>query len=217
MPIVNHKDGNKLNNSIENLEWCNYSYNNYHAYRTELKKRTNGVNVRQKFKDNLPNEQWKQYKDTCFEVSNLGRIKNNKTNNLLKGKINLKGYVEFCLSINGNKKSFLGHRIIYEVFKGNIPDNYVINHIDGNKTNNKLENLEAILPSENINYSFYKIGHSNVKVVGKFSKDGILLEKYPSCAEAARKNKGCSSSNISRVCNGFLKSHHGFIWKYLNE
>lgn len=38
--IINHKDGNKLNNNIQNLEWCTYSYNNKEAYRLNLKKPT---------------------------------------------------------------------------------------------------------------------------------------------------------------------------------
>lgn len=39
LPIINHKDGNKLNNSIDNLEWCDYSYNNKEAYRQGLRER----------------------------------------------------------------------------------------------------------------------------------------------------------------------------------
>lgn len=41
---VNHKDGNKLNNSYENLEWCNHSYNTYHAYQTGLEQKVVGEN-----------------------------------------------------------------------------------------------------------------------------------------------------------------------------
>lgn len=215
LPVVNHKDGNKLNNNINNLEWVSYSENNLHAYQNNLREKTNSINQRQKYIEDLPGEKWKQYLDTTFEISNLGRIKNNKTNNILKGKITGKGYVEWNLSISGKKKSYLAHRLVYQTFKGDIKDGYVINHKDGNKTNNNLDNLEEVLPSENILHSFYSIGHKNVKRVGKFSKEGILLDSYESCAEAARQNPGCYPNNISNACNGKLKSHHGFIWKYL--
>ena len=39
LPCVNHKDGNKLNNSVENLEWCNYSENTLHSFKTGLQKK----------------------------------------------------------------------------------------------------------------------------------------------------------------------------------
>lgn len=80
-----------------------------------------------------------------------------------------------------------------------------------------MNNLEQILPSENSLHSYYELGHKNVKKVGKFSKEGILLQTYRSCAEAARENEGCYANIISNACNGKLKSHHGFIWKYLDE
>lgn len=45
LPCVNHKDGNKQNNCVENLEWCTYSYNNKEAYRLGLKKSTKGKRI----------------------------------------------------------------------------------------------------------------------------------------------------------------------------
>ena len=218
LPVVNHKDGNKLNNNVENLEWITFKGNNIHAYNYGLKEKTNGTNERIKYKEDLFNEQWKQYKNTTFMISTCGRIRNMKTNNILKGKIANNGYREWCLSINGKKKSYLAHRLVYETFIGELLENYVINHKDGNKLNNNVENLEQIKQSDNIIHSYYTINaHPNVKLVGKYTLDNILLEVYPSCAEAARQNIGCYANLICNVCNGKKKSHNGYIWKYINK
>ena len=217
-PLVNHKDGNKLNNCVDNLEWCTASENNQHAYDTELKEKTNALQERQQYKENLPNEQWKPYKNTTFMISNLGRIRNMKTNNLLKGKITKDGYREWCLSINGKKKSYLAHRLIYETFIGELQEEYVINHKDGNKLNNCVDNLEQITYQENTNHAYYQIkSNPNIKQVGKYSLDNELLEVYPSCAEAARQNIGCKANLICNVCNGKTNTHHGYKWKYINK
>jgi hypothetical protein len=136
LPIVNHKDGNKLNNNIDNLEWVTVSENNYHAYNIGLKERSNGVNARVKYTGDLEGEIWLPYKDTVYMISNKGRAKSNKTNNLLKGKITKDGYVEWCFSIEGKKISRLAHRIVYSLFNGVLEEDLVINHKDGNKTNN---------------------------------------------------------------------------------
>lgn len=217
LPVVNHIDGNKTNNKIENLEWTTYRKNILHAYNTGLKEKTNGMDSRITYSGDLEGEKWKQYKNTNYYVSNKGRIRNIKTNNILKGKITSRGYIEWCLSSEGKKKSVLAHRIVFETFVEELKEGYVINHIDGNRTNNDISNLEQVLPSENSIHSFYQLGHKNVRTVGKYDKEGHLLDTYPSCAEAARQNPGCYSNNISNVCNGKMRTHKGFIWKYLSD
>lgn len=215
LPVVNHIDGNKQNNHYSNLEWVTYSENNRHAYNIGLKQKTNGIFSRKNYTGDLSNEIWKQYINTPYKISNKGRIWNTKTNRILKGKITANGYIEWCLSVNGVKKSFLAHRLIYKVFyEKEIPQNMVINHIDGNKTNNNLKNLECITSSENEFHSLYITNVKHLRKVEQYSMDNKLLNEYSSCAEAARKNIGCYSNLISKTCNGLQKSHYGFIWKY---
>lgn len=214
--IVNHKDGNKLNNNIDNLEWCSYSDNINHAYDTGLKNRTNGKNKRAQYTSDIEKEVWKPYKDSIYMISNKGRIRNLKTNNILKGKKTSTGYIEWHLRINGQSLSKLAHRLVYETFYNTISDGLVINHIDGNKSNNQLENLEAVSASDNIRHAYYQLNSFNLKKVGKYDLEGVLLQVYSSCAEAARQNEGCFSNYISVACNK-NKIYKNYLWKYIEE
>ena len=59
--------------------------------------------IENRAKNNLSQEEWKTFRDTIYMVSNLGRVKNAKTNKLLKGKISNSGYREYCLTFNNRK------------------------------------------------------------------------------------------------------------------
>ena len=216
-PAVNHIDGNKLNNIINNLEWVTISENNFHAYNTGLKRRTNGRENRQKITEELLlNEEWKQYQNSNYYISRSGKAMNKKTGNLIKGKITKDGYVEWCFNINKKKLSLLAHRIVYEVFIGPLKEGLVINHKNGNKQDNSTQNLEQVSASNNIFHSYYEVGHKNVRKVGQYDLDGNLIKIYLSCADAARQNPGFYPNLISNVCNGKSKTHKGFIWKYID-
>lgn len=214
--VVNHIDGNKLNNSVNNLEWITQSENQKHAYKLGLKPKTNGVSSR--IQDaSSDNSKWKRYKDTVYGVSKEGMVKNFNTNNILKGKITKDGYIEYCLTINSKKQSILGHRLVYFTYFGDLNPEMVINHKDGNKQNNNIDNLEQISRSENVNHAYYEIKTCHLKQVAKMDLQGNVLDIYPSCAEAARQNPGCYPNLISNVCNGKTFTHHGFKWKYVEQ
>ena len=90
------------------------------------------------------NEMWKDIEDYegLYQVSNLGNVKNIKTNKILKPEETPKGYLRIRLSKNHICKNYKIHRLVGKAFIPN-PDNLPqINHKDENKHNNTINNLE---------------------------------------------------------------------------
>lgn len=85
-----------------------------------------------------------------YEVSNLGRFRNATTKKILKQFENIHGYMVLQARPEMYKVVNVRiHRVVAEVFLGPCPDGYVVNHKDGNKKNNHVDNLEYVTPSEN--------------------------------------------------------------------
>ena len=89
-----------------------------------------------------------------YEVSNLGQVRNITTNKLKACRVDHFGYKCTDLYNNGKSKTIKVHKLVAESFIGNRPLNCEINHIDGNKQNNKVNNLEYVTRSENILHAF---------------------------------------------------------------
>lgn len=207
--IINHKDGNKTNNNVENLEIYTYSENVKHAHETGLI----GNRNEKEEELNLENEIWLDIKDyDKYKISNFGRLKsfNNGKEKILKNSI-VNSYCQVTLSKNGKTKSCCVHKLVYSTFNNDYDlDGYVIDHIDNNPLNNNIDNLQKITNKENIEKELKK-GQTYSTVLAY--KDGEFIGEYYSCAEAGRQLK-CDPSSISKACRGKYKTVHDYIFKY---
>ena len=190
---------------------------------------------------NLKNEVWKQhYEFKNYEFSNYGRIKslNRKIKSKLKNvdgfinhkefikkvSINSKGYSTTTLCDNNKRKSIKVHREIALLFIDN-PQNYnEINHINGNKLNNIIDNLEWCSHKHNMEEAsklkLFKnikkgINHPMHKKIAKIDiKSNKIIEIFYSLSEASKSVNGDSSS-IAKCCKNQNKVGYGYKWKYL--
>jgi hypothetical protein len=95
-------------------------------------------------------EEWRAFFDGTYEVSNLGQVRRaaagrrTHTGRLLKPTLLRIGYYKVSPVLNGKNRQLYIHRLVAEAFLGSCPDGAEVNHIDGDKTNNRLDNLEYV-------------------------------------------------------------------------
>ncbi|MBQ9657346.1 MAG: HNH endonuclease [Clostridia bacterium] len=124
-------------------------------------------------------EIWKDIIETSnYAVSSLGRIKNTKTNRLLNPSELGNGYKQVSLKMNDTgkfKKEYI-HRLVAKYFIENPDNKKEVNHKDGNKNNNNMDNLEWVTPSENQKhkYDVLKSKTSN-RLIGQYTKDDKFI------------------------------------------
>ncbi len=160
-------------------------------------------------------EEWKDvagYED-YFKISNLGNVFSKRTNKILKSCIHRNGYVIMSTMIGGRQGKaicFKVHRLVAEAFLLNPENKLYVNHKDGNKQNNCVDNLEWVTAKENSLHS-YETGLSKARrgednSAAKLSnKDAeIILKRYvPYCkingGRALAREFGVSKTIISKI------------------
>jgi len=270
-PHINHKDKNRSNNNVSNLEWCTASENNIHKCLT-LKQQTNqnlkvwrvdkstdnkielynsiqdaaqwcflnghspcahnargniGFTIKGKHKTScgfkwilneqpiLENEIWKNItiKEKIFinyQVSSFGRFRNSKGVIMENYKPHHSGYIY----VRVDKLKYALHRLVASTFIENPDNKPVVNHIDGNKINNSLENLEWVTVQEN-NQHNHNVGLIKcfTRKIGKYNLNREIIKEYNSIVEAMQE------TNITSIKEVLYKKQNtagGFIWKYLD-
>ena len=193
-------------------------------------------------------EQWRTaiYKGEIYEglykVSNLGKIlslnyRNTGKAELLNPGEDKGGYLQVCLSKNGETKTCKVHRLVAQTFLPNPENKPCINHkIQGKKgkkinmvffntdgsINKEKSTIEWCTYEENNNYGGHNDRISKALTNGKRSKrvlqlslSGDLIREWESIQECGR--NGFSKSNVCDCCNGKLKTHKGFKWCYAED
>lgn len=169
-------------------------------------------------------EIWKDIKnyEGLYQISNKGKVKSlerkvkgkNGSYNTVKEKIlkpgkNKIGYMIVVLSKDRKKKNYYLHRLVAEAFLNNPYNLQEINHLDEDKTNNNVNNLEWSTHIHNINFGTR---------TERTSKKIICIEtgiEYQSIMEIQRKF-GFNKSSISACCRGKIKTAGKLHWKYVD-
>lgn len=183
---------------------------------------------------NYENEIWRDIKGyEGYQVSNLGRVKSLKrfrkgkngslvpiNEKIKKSVISRNGYYRVELCKNSIQKMYLVHRLVWEAFNGQIPENMQVNHINEIKADNRLENLNLMTPKENSNWGTRNERRAKKQTNGKKSKPVLqydlndnLVKEYPSIRQVERET-GFANQNIINCCNGKYKQAYGFKWQY---
>ncbi len=182
-------------------------------------------------------EVWKDIKDYegLYQVSNMGRVKAMEKFKKVCGgglqkrpeiilKISCKYNYQFLLLHNcGKTQNKYVHRMVAEAFIPNPHNKKTVNHKDGNKHNNHVDNLEWATQSENAYHAFEVLGRKSVcpkgkdnprsKKVFQYDLRGNLICTYDCASDAALKLQ-VNRSMIVMCCNGYRKTCKGFVLSY---
>lgn len=158
-------------------------------------------------------------KETTYDIISNGEIYSSYKNGLLVPRLRKDGYLD--ISLGG--KSYLVHRLVTGAFLGE--SELEVNHKDGDKKNNKIENLEYVTRSENIRHSIYRLGNTHAKKGDENSNSKIKNEDSASLLNdylmgfdkrCLAKKYGVSSSYIMIKLNS-LDLNDEEIKKFNNE
>lgn len=146
-----------------------------------------------------------------YLISDNGKIFNAKSGKELKSYKSRHGYLFVILYLNGVPKNHYVHRIMIEAFFGRLPKDLQTNHLNGNKSDNRLENLEVVTPWGNIQHAIENGLIKTTPVLQICPTTFKVIGEYKSIHEAERKT-GVFCGNISNAINGNRRTAGKFLW-----
>ena len=159
-------------------------------------------------------EEWKDIKgyEGLYQVSNLGMVYSFKSNKYLKKLNNTGGYLRVQLCKHGKVTNQSIHRIVAEAFIPNPDNKPQVNHIDENKENNMVSNLEWVTAKENCNHGTRsKRLYKPIRAIDIANGEYNHYVSVGGCAEKLN----LKYQNISAVLNGRQKTAGGYVFEYI--
>lgn len=223
-------------NKICSVEWCDRPVhgNGLCSKHCQQMWKNGKITPKRVFVD-LPDEEWKTIPgfDGMYQISNFGRVRSYKGTHggredipkLMKEHLNTKRYNQLGFCYKGKMKRILVHRLVAEAFIPNPENKPFINHKDGVRSHNHIDNLEWVTQSENMRHSYDVLKQPLPPGTPKSIRCVETGKTYKSAADAQR-DTGVSKANIGKVAlakgTGGRRLGHtnltagGYHWEFVN-
>jgi hypothetical protein len=237
---INHIDKNRENNKLSNLEWSTHREQIEHQqqinppkYNDKSKKGISdlfNIDENEKWKLISENESFKDYK--YYEISNYGRLKYKIQSKykITLGATSADGYKIIRLNTDGNIFLTTIHRLVAILFIPNPENKSYVNHIDGNRENNNISNLEWTTPSENSQHAHDTGLNSSKKSIYQLDENNKIINEFESLVKAYEYlNKTILNGNnegklgsLSKALNLYNKQdvsrkYKGYYWCFKED
>ncbi len=212
---VNHKNKNRSDNSLINLEWATHEEQIKHQNESRTPSKHKSKRITDLTNINA-DERWETIKNfETYQISNYGRLKYKKQDRtyITLGSVSSDGYRISSLNNGENKISIAIHRLVAEYFVENPLNKPYVNHEDGDRQNNYYKNLSWVTPSENSQHAHDTRLNTSKKEIYQLNTNNEIIQKFSSLKEASEVTK-IQKSVISRVLNDKSKTAGGFCWSF---